>query len=525
MPSKPRKISRQGCWTCKSRKVQCDQSIPTCQRCAKAQRACEGYGLRLSWPREGDKRRAIGVVLPLTGTRMEAGQADRHWFINTTSQDVQMYHGLSIRGARRPPDHSPPIPKLWSQPQSDVTNMELVYYFRDAAHHALATFSPHTANIRDVIMRMLFVDDTVSKRALFHALLAFSSLRRSGLHRETMLFKVAALGALSASAKEASHGLMAAAQHIAACMILCSFEILLPSENSGEWLFYLQGAMEVVQRAQLGNQTGRSDDSSLLDWVCYHDLMSRFTLYHWRHKYLARAAPGTVTSPVPQSTIQHLHLVEERTEGLRKHFFPIRTEWERRAPLSQSPPHAVFNVLSEICEVLLDPSDPRSHGIEYRERLRALEWKIDSLPSSSSARTPEPGDPGEDLRFTVRLYQTATRIYLARASRSPSAPAADLDALVAEVYAGPVQDCYCRHFFPLLIIACEARTDDQRAAILNLIDRTERKGYVRSMAAFGAQVRSFWVQRDLYADGDLVLDYLAVMKDVISANHALPSFV
>lgn len=79
--------------------------------------------------------------------------------------------------------------------------------------------------MRDVILHMIFSRNTVSRRALFHALLAFSSLHRSGLHRTTMLFKVAALEALAASAEEAAQAPVEAAQHVAACMILCAFEV------------------------------------------------------------------------------------------------------------------------------------------------------------------------------------------------------------------------------------------------------------------------------------------------------------
>lgn len=85
--------------------------------------------------------------------------------------------------------------------------------------------------------------------------------------------------------------------------------------------------------------------------------------------------------------------------------------------------------------------------------------------------------------------------------------------------------CHCRHFFPLLIIAGEARTDEQRVAIMNLIDRTEKHGYVRSMKAFRAQVQSFWVQQDLHADGEPILDYLGLMKGIISSDRVLPSYV
>jgi hypothetical protein len=74
-------------------------------------------------------------------------------------------------------------------------------------------------------MHMALTHDTVSGHALLYALLAFSSLRHSGLHQETMQFKVAALQALSASAKGATQGSAEAAQHVATCMLLCAFEV------------------------------------------------------------------------------------------------------------------------------------------------------------------------------------------------------------------------------------------------------------------------------------------------------------
>ncbi|KAF2630263.1 hypothetical protein BU25DRAFT_429338 [Macroventuria anomochaeta] len=38
-----------GCWTCRSRRVKCDEETPACQRCRQIGVACEGYGLRLNW--------------------------------------------------------------------------------------------------------------------------------------------------------------------------------------------------------------------------------------------------------------------------------------------------------------------------------------------------------------------------------------------------------------------------------------------------------------------------------------------
>ncbi|KAF1933524.1 uncharacterized protein M421DRAFT_199106 [Didymella exigua CBS 183.55] len=38
-----------GCWTCRSRRVKCDEAAPECERCRQMGVTCEGYGLRLSW--------------------------------------------------------------------------------------------------------------------------------------------------------------------------------------------------------------------------------------------------------------------------------------------------------------------------------------------------------------------------------------------------------------------------------------------------------------------------------------------
>ncbi|KAI1114770.1 fungal-specific transcription factor domain-containing protein [Nemania sp. NC0429] len=539
--SNPKTRSRQGCWTCKARKVPCDQAKPTCRRCSQAGRECEGYAMRLSWPRDNDKRRSMKVTVPTAGKRTRQRTSHGH-FINATFQDIELFRYLTIPGVSKPPIAAAGQPslKLWSQPRSGMTHTELVYYFRDAAHRSLATFGPTTTPMRDVILRMVLSQDTVSRRALFHALLAFSSLHRSGLHHTTMAFKVAALEALSASAKEAAQGPVEAAQHVAACMILCAFEILLPSENSGEWLWHIRGAMEIIQRAQLGTQSdsgsGACSDavgtSSLIDWVYYHNSVSRFALSHWRHKALA--AESTAQAQITP--------------------YPLLLA-EARPPLPfQTPTHGILNVLSEVCAVLLDPSDPRSQEASYKERLRALEWKVDNIPSapsssfSSSSSSPSSASHNETYEdedsqdYTINLYKAATRIYLARATQSihnhnqhhphqsptASTTTANLADLTARAFAGPVRDCsFCRHFFPLLIIACEARpgNEGERDAILALVSRTEARGYVRSMAAFRAQVCAFWTLRDLCDDDDFVVDYVRLMRAVVSSNPALPSFV
>ncbi|KAB8275402.1 fungal-specific transcription factor domain-containing protein [Aspergillus minisclerotigenes] len=46
-----------GCWTCRARRIRCDETKPQCLQCFRKGRKCEGYGVRLQWVRnDADER-------------------------------------------------------------------------------------------------------------------------------------------------------------------------------------------------------------------------------------------------------------------------------------------------------------------------------------------------------------------------------------------------------------------------------------------------------------------------------------
>lgn len=72
------------------RKVLCDRTLPTCRRCASSSRDCKGYDLRLSWPRAGDKKRAlVGPDTPETNSLANIAKLP---FVNASFWDVEMHH-------------------------------------------------------------------------------------------------------------------------------------------------------------------------------------------------------------------------------------------------------------------------------------------------------------------------------------------------------------------------------------------------------------------------------------------------
>ncbi|EFW18614.1 predicted protein [Coccidioides posadasii str. Silveira] len=46
---KPRTRSRTGCWTCRSRRIKCDEKRPFCTSCVTRGLKCAGYKVRLKW--------------------------------------------------------------------------------------------------------------------------------------------------------------------------------------------------------------------------------------------------------------------------------------------------------------------------------------------------------------------------------------------------------------------------------------------------------------------------------------------
>lgn len=173
----------------------------------------------------------------------------------------------------------------------------------------------------------------------------------------------------------------------------------------------------------------------------------------------------------------------------------------------------MLNLLKDVYEAVLDQSNV---GSEHLHRLQTRVQDVSSVQQSTAM--------GPSAAMDSFIWQMAMQIYLARASQLSDTPDVDLDGMVDDALSGPILGCACPHFFPLFIVGCEARTDSRREAILNLIDRAENSGIVRSKAWLKDVILSVWVHMDLYADEDLLVDYVGTIGTVISASGAIPSF-
>lgn len=111
------------------RKVSCDRALPACTPCTRSNRPCKGYALRLSWPRNTDRKRAILGPTPPPHAQAQQDRRIRHIHgIHVTSRDIEVYRSL-MAGALGQPGGIPVYPALSAFPaRITVREKDLFHY-------------------------------------------------------------------------------------------------------------------------------------------------------------------------------------------------------------------------------------------------------------------------------------------------------------------------------------------------------------------------------------------------------------
>ena len=125
---------------------------------------------------------------------------------------------------------------------------------------------------------------------------------------------------------------------------------------------------------------------------------------------------------------------------------------------------------------------PIDDSKDHQNHLKVLDWRLRKIPVATTVE---------------ELYQLATLIYLDRTSNSLLDQPLKIQQHIDKAFAVFSQlDC-CERQFPLFVLGCEARTDEQRAIILDLISRTEANAASRSLSYVNLMLQAIWAQDDL----------------------------
>ncbi|KAF3345841.1 hypothetical protein VD0002_g7199 [Verticillium dahliae] len=358
---------------------------------------------------------------------------------------------------------------FWNPSKLGALDRDLLEYFCCVASLSLATFGCNNAALGCALVRVALQGQTITAAPVLQALMAFASLHRYGLQSQALELKVAALGSLAQEPRAPSLGVEATLQHAATGMLLCSFEMHQSSSTSGHWPFYLGGVKAVFGACSTKtlHQLG-SDVAVLLDWVHYHDVLARFSLLHWTKGGSSDLPPAPTDFFCPQ--------------------------------VSKLPPpiFCMLNLLSQVCDAVSSSAIPlnTSGGVgDYKSFLEVLDWRIRSL---SIPQVPDDDSrASDDTTLVMQLYQLAILLFLDRCFEDLIDQPVRTQQNIDKAFAILPQLSFCKQQFPIHVIGCEARTDEQRAAVLDVISRTEKMSSSRSLNYCKRILQAVWAQDDL----------------------------
>ncbi|KAL5456406.1 hypothetical protein PMIN06_003913 [Paraphaeosphaeria minitans] len=429
---------KRSCGTCKDRKILCDRTTPACSQCTRAKRECKGYGLRLSWPREKDARRAI----VLQSSQHPLKHLNKRTSISSMIRATQIFMFLSALTARAPVLYEP---VQWNPHQMGELEWDLLIYFQLEASQSLTTFCSNPKHLANQVMQLSQNGESPASKAVLHSILGLASLHRYGWNSQAMEFMISSLRAL-AQASDTFDKSAERAHHVATGMLLCSFEVHMASCSASEWTWYVNGIKEVLY-SNISHQkcTLNVEKNMLMNWVYYHDIMKAFSSRHWKAEQ-KRKVVASISQPQIVDESCNRKLVR------RKELICCD------APLPLAPwIPATLKVMSDLCDTV--PTEPslKSMSAEeldaYSNSIQILDWRIRNISMPS---------PAEKFSASVYLYQLAMLIYLIRVTENILKQTSTLREYVDKAFALLSELETCKPHFPMYIIGWEARTNKQR---------------------------------------------------------------
>ncbi|KAK5655541.1 hypothetical protein OQA88_5472 [Cercophora sp. LCS_1] len=436
--------------------------------------------LRLSWPNPGNSRRAILGKFPIAAG--EPGrQANAAHIVHVSFQDVEAeYRMLGLQQIPQSLD----VPLPWNPTETEAESQELLKYFQEVASASLAIIGHEPIELGKLLVKIAVDGDSTSSQVVFRSIIAFAALHRHQVHTQAVQLKISALKTLGTASTSDAIGTAEAIQHIAAGMLLLSLEIHQASCTSGDWTWYLDGVKEVIRNANLDEDSDSPKLSMLLDWIYYHDVLSRFCLSHWKLEVVEaipeprRCLGSSVFRPPPTGLLQDAQIAVKRDSHV------------------ESPALVLTGLLAEVSATASSDLSDSASNSDKENFLKILEWRIRNLAVISSAN--ESTGNGS----VTELFRLAVLVYLNRAAEDALNSYKTTQKHVERAFSLITQMETCIRQFPLFIFGCEARSDDQRRAVLDLLSRTEKQQSSRSCNYVRIILQASWAQDDL-ADGEM----------------------
>ncbi|KAK2807484.1 hypothetical protein FQN51_003311 [Onygenales sp. PD_10] len=325
--------TRTGCWSCRERRVKCDENRPVCLRCARNGDSCN-YGVRLIWHEESlskgvchgragvwskrnskagkEGRRCLQEAQNLRSGRGNDGNPcdsthDHNWskdgqaqpaiFLNTTVDDLRLYFAYddeaiekggytarTVYRTERPYNESSALvlrPSLRFGPAmfrtTDYDSSLLSYY-----EAVICSSSTLLDDAQNNPYRYLILPMAMQSQGLYHATLAISAntlrLTDSNYSVVALEHRQRALKILIQILNEGTGSSREIDEALGLVLMLCWFEI--SDRSSRSWVTHLNGLWHLLSRCRQSSPSFLSTHSEQLDrffhrYFAFHIVLAR----------------------------------------------------------------------------------------------------------------------------------------------------------------------------------------------------------------------------------------------------------
>ncbi|CAK7229192.1 hypothetical protein SCUCBS95973_007138 [Sporothrix curviconia] len=566
--------SAKRCWNCRDRKIACDRALPGCDKCRQRGKTCEGYGLRLSWPKDNDARRSARG----DGHYIQRQMTAAYEFVDASMHDIDLFQGSSSSNGNDKNNATPihldramalspsspsslpgsqrsyisPASLMASQPYimpaaQEVTSMAYLDPSLTVEGHSLlpGVFSGASDQFDDLyglLVRMSLTDDGAPALATRHALSALS-YQTLGQQAIAYAHQSTAIRALQVAIENPALQPAQYFQAMAASMLLNYYEILDEHGSAASSAIYFCGCKRLALAMHREHRNYQGDLALILDWVFYHDAMYKFSIHHWEKRTAAQV------------------MVKDGPKILSKPIFsPLRHVVNPSLGCSLE----LLEILCQVVDTVLEPANPSYHSPEHLRALRQAELRldgvvqhvstvsgVDGLDSSggsvasndihdnsnnnNSHSLPFLNEPPQYQQTESQLYAVATKLYLLRLGRGLDKQSDAVQDLLDTGFALLKTLRRCRRPWLLFVLGVEARDDDERRLVLcSMAPDEPQLRQPKNIRLVRRLIQAAWTQQDLHATEPGTASSSSSTKDtgcllriyntVISANSAPPIF-
>ncbi|KAL3483507.1 fungal-specific transcription factor domain-containing protein [Aspergillus germanicus] len=504
--------ARTGCWTCRARRIKCDEGRPKCQRCARLNVDC-GYGVKLIWHEESMARgvchgrqavwskrdasnrnkRAKGQFRQYTEnetTEQILRYTNRDWvFLNTSSHDLELYLNLSHDTDNPSPTSisflATPLTTIPTNARSLDDPTLLSFFERIICSSSTLVDNAHCNPYRYLILPM-----AMCSTGLYHATLAIAA---NTLRLSNPSYRVPALEHHSRALAHLRYLLSQDEwtereldEMIGLVLMLCWFEI---SDNScPAWITHLNGYQDLLWTRQ--SRPARSVHSEQLG--------SFFNRYFAFHHVLAKTA-----FRLDSSTLR-LPLVLTNTETTLVDDPGVIDTYMGLSP-------SLLLLINQVAEIAWsDHSRTSTEHIVHLERQLETLHQIPPLGNDIIDET-ECVAIAEANRLGALLLLHEVAASVATSGNGKGSSALGLEAknrcverilaLILEKRANMMRTAVLP-LWPLFLAGCCAPSDAERVIVMQLFQELEGIRRFGNIAPAMEVVQMVWRQRDLAAQDD-----------------------